>query len=71
MLSEALLELCDDVTPFKNKVYQEEWITGPIPYHLFFKSVKYFSHLPESEDKTKLSRLLSKCVILPYGYTFL
>ena len=70
LLSELFLERCHDVTLFKTETELEEWISGPIPYYLLFKSLKYFSQLSESEDKIKLCRLLSKCIVLPFGYTF-
>ena len=54
LLSDLILEWCDDDNQFKNKIQKKEWITGPIPNYWFFISLKYFSELPESEEKTKL-----------------
>ncbi len=50
LLSDLILEWCDDGN--QNKIPQNEWISGPIPSHLFFLTLKYFIELKESEQKT-------------------
>ena len=50
LLSDLILEWCDDDN--QNKIPKKEWISGPIPSHLFFLTLKYFIELKESEQKT-------------------
>ena len=50
LLSDLILEWCDNDN--QNKIPKKEWISGPIPCHLFFLTLKYFIELKESEQKT-------------------
>ena len=52
LLSDLILEWCDNDN--QNKIPKKEWISGPVPSHLFFLSLEYFYTLEDSEEKTKL-----------------